>query len=136
MKHDTLYELNLEFYTTFIFLNEDPYLFWCRLFGRKFHVDSDLMSVIFRFPVRGLKQPPSDYDMPEFWKILTQESYLDKEEGLVSGLIRDPAYLLMHKFMAHNIFGKQSSARVSKDELFMLWCMHTNTKISSTHFVV
>ena len=74
--------------------------------------------------------------MPEFWKRLTQDNCFNEEEGLVSGLIRDPAYLLMHKFMAHNIFGKQSSTRVSRDELFMLWCMHTNTKISSTHFVV
>ena len=136
MKHDTLYQLTLEFYTTFTILNENPYLFSCRLFGRKFHVDSDLMSVIFGFPVGGLKQPPSDYDMPEFWKRLTQDNCFNEEEGLVSGLIRDPAYLLMHKFMAHNIFGKQSSTRVSRDELFMLWCMHTNTKISSTHFVV
>ena len=55
---------------------------------------------------------------------------------IVSGLIRDHAYLLIHKFMAHNIFRKQDSARVSKDELFMLWCIHTNTKVSSEHFVV
>ena len=55
---------------------------------------------------------------------------------MVSGLIRDPAYLLLHKFMAHNSFGKQDSSRVSKDELFMLWCMHTNNKVSSAHFVV
>ena len=136
LKHDTLYELTLEFYTTFTILNEDPYLFSCRLFGRKFHVDSELMSVIFGFPVGGLKQPPNDFVMPEFWKRLTQFNCCNEEEGLVSGLIRDPAYLLMHKFMAHNIFGKQSSAKVSRDELFMLWCMHTNTKISSTHFVV
>ena len=55
---------------------------------------------------------------------------------MVSGLIRDHAYLLMYKFMEHNIFGKQDSSRISKDELFMLWCMHTNTEISCAHFVV
>ena len=55
---------------------------------------------------------------------------------MVSGLIKDHAYLLMHKFMAHNIFGKQDSSKVLKDELFILWCMHTDTEISSAHFVV
>ena len=47
MKHDTLYELTLEFYTTFEILNDDTYLFSCRLFRRKFHVYFELMSYVF-----------------------------------------------------------------------------------------
>lgn len=60
----------------------------------------------------------------------------DERKIMVSGLIKDHAYLLMHKFMAHNIFGKQDSTRVLKDELFMLWCMHTNNRVSSAYFIV
>ena len=58
--------------------------------------------------------------MLAFWKKLTKDGSFHEKEMMVSGLIRDPTYLLMHKFMAHNIFGKQDNARVSKDELFML----------------
>ena len=66
MKHDTLYELTLEFYTTFEFLNGDTYLFLCRLFRRKFHIDCELMTYIFGFPIRELKQPLSEFDMLTF----------------------------------------------------------------------
>ena len=37
--------------------------------------------------------------------------------------------------MSHNIFGKTDSTNVSSDELFLLWCMHTNTQVYSTYFV-
>ena len=74
--------------------------------------------------------------MLAFWKRLTKDGSFNEREMMVSGLIREPAYLLMHKFMAHNIFEKQDSARVSKDELFMLWCMHTNTKVSRAYYVI
>ena len=94
------------------------------------------MSYVFGFPIGGHKQAPSEFDMLAFWKRLTKDSSFNEKEMMVSGLIRDHAYLLIHKFMAHNIFRKQDSARVSKDELFMLWCIHTNTKVSSAHFVV
>ena len=111
-------------------------MFLYRFFGREFHVDYDLMSHVFGFPKRGLTLPPKDFDMLAFWRKISEDNSFHEREMMVSGLIRDHAYLLMHKFMAHNIFRKQDSSTVSKDEFFMLWCMHTNTEISSAHLVV
>ena len=74
--------------------------------------------------------------MLAFWRKISKDNSLYEREMMVSGLIRDHAYLIIHKFMAHNIFGKQDSSGVLKDELFMLWCRHTNTEISSAHFII
>ena len=55
---------------------------------------------------------------------------------MTSGLIKDHSYLIMHKFMSHIIFERKDSTRDSPDELFMLWCLKTNTKVYSTYFVL
>ena len=94
------------------------------------------MSYVFRIPKGGLTLPPKDFDMLAFWRKISEDNSFHEREMMVSGLIRDHAYLLIYKFMAHNIFEKQDSSRVSKDELYILWCMHTNTEISSAHFIV
>ena len=74
------------------------------------------MSYVFRIPKGGLTLPPKDFDMLAFWRKISEDNSFHEREMMVSGLIRDHAYLLMHKFMAHNIFRKQDSSNVSKDE--------------------
>ena len=135
-KLDPAYEIYMALYQQLVSYEEDTYMFSCRFLGREFHVDYDLMSHVFGFPKGGLTLPPKYFDMLAFWRKISEDNSFHKRDMMVSGLIRDHAYLLMHKFIAHNIFRKQDSSRVSKDEPFMLWCMHTNTKISIAHFVV
>ena len=72
----------------------------------EFHMDYDLMSHIFGFLKRGVTLPPKDFDMLAFWRKISEDNSFHEREMMVSGLIRVDAYLLMHKFMAHNIFGK------------------------------
>ena len=55
---------------------------------------------------------------------------------MTNGLIKDHSYLIMHKFMSHIIFGRKDSTKVSPYELFVLWCLKTNTKVCSTYFVL
>ena len=54
---------------------------------------------------------------------------------MISGLIDNHSFLLMHKFMVHNIFGRNDSTKVMPDELFLIWCMVTNRKVNSAYFV-
>ena len=68
MKLDTFYELILEFYTTFKYIDDGTYMFSYRFFGREFHVDYDLMSHIFGFLKRGVTLPLKDFDMLIFWR--------------------------------------------------------------------
>ena len=42
----------------------------------------------------------------------------------------------MHKFMSHTIFGRKDITRVSPNELFVLWCLKTSTKVCSTYFIL
>ena len=54
---------------------------------------------------------------------------------MVSGLIDSHSYLLMHKFIAHTICGRNESTKVMPDELFLMWCMATNRRVNSVYFV-
>lgn len=91
MKHDTLYEFILEFYTTFKFMDDNKHMFLCRLFRNEFHMDCELMSYIFRFPMGVLTQPPREFEMLSFWRRITEDSSFSVREMMVSGLIKDHA---------------------------------------------
>ena len=54
---------------------------------------------------------------------------------MVSGLIDSHSYLLMHKFIAHTICGRNESKKVMPDELFLMWYMATNRRVNSAYLV-
>ena len=54
---------------------------------------------------------------------------------MISGLIDSHLYLLMHKFIAHTICGRNESTKVMPDELFLMWCMTTNRRVNSAYLV-
>ena len=76
------------------------------VYGFLFTLASGLINMFLDFLLGGLKEPPSEFDMLAFWKRLTKDGSFNEKEMMVSGLIRDLAYLLMYKFKAHSIFGK------------------------------
>ena len=54
---------------------------------------------------------------------------------MISALIDSHSYLLMHKFIAHTICGRNESTNVMPDELFLMWCMATNRRMNSIYLV-
>ena len=80
MKLDTFYELTLEFYTTFKYIDDGTYMFSCRCFGREFHMYYDFFSYVFEFPKGGITLPPKDFDTLVFWrKIIEDNSFHERE---------------------------------------------------------
>ena len=135
IKYEVFFELTVEFYTTLKIVDEKLGIFSCRFCGKEYLFDYELMSDVFGFPEGGICQPPSNYNMSNFWAEITSRDKVCEGQVMTSGLIHSHSCLLMHKFMSYNIFGKIDSTKVSSDELFLLWCMHTNTQVCSTYFV-
>ena len=135
VQYEVFFELSIEFYTTLKIVDENLGLFSCRLFGKEYKFHYELISEIFCFSHGGICQPPPEFNMHKFWSEITGGDKLCDDQVMISGLIQSHACLLMHKFMAHTIFGKKDSTKVSHDELFLMWCMHTNTKVNSAYFV-
>ena len=135
IKYEVFFELSIEFYTTLKIIDEKLGIFSCRFCGKEYLFDYELMSDVFGFPEGGICQPPSKYNMSNFWAEITGGDKVCEGQVMNSGLIQSHSCLLMHKFMSYNIFGKIDSTKVSSDELFLLWCMNTNTQVCSTYFV-
>ena len=132
-KYEVLFELSVKFYTTLKIIDEKLGIFSYRFCGKEYLFDYELLSDIFGFSEGGICQPPSNYNMSKFWSEITSRDKVCEGQVMTSGLIQSHSCLLMHKFMSYNIFGKPDSTKVSSDELFLLWCMHTNTKVCSTY---
>ena len=70
-----------------------------------------------------------------FWVEITKGDRISHGDTLISGLIDSHSYLLMHKFIAHTIYGRNESTKVMPDELFLMWCMVTNRRVNSAYFM-
>ena len=94
------------------------------------------MFRVFGFPKGGVCDPPSKYHAKDFWAYLTGGEVLKDNHTPPNGLIVDPAYLIVHKFILLAIFGKTESNKIFYQKLLMLWCMHTKLCISTSYFVL
>ena len=128
--------LMLEFFTTLNPIDDSHKKFAFRLGGSDYTLDNDLMFRIFRFSKGDVCDPPSKYHAKDFWAHLTGRKVLKDNYTHPNGLIIDPSYIIVHKFMRMAIFRKTESNKISHQELLMLWCMHTKTHISTTYFVL
>lgn len=131
----TYRELVLEFYTTLHICDKGTTKLTCRLLGREFSIDYDVMSQAFGFPKGGLQSPPPQFRPDDMWNFLSGEDRFLGSTKTPNGLILDHSYLILHKFMCHAIFGKLEGNKVSRQELFLLWCLRANKKVSTTTFI-
>ena len=120
VKYDVFHELIIEFYATLKIKDEEQRIFSCRFFGKEYEFDYDLMTWIFDFHEGGICQTPPEFDMISFWGEITKGDKISHGDTMISGLIDNHSFLLMHKFMAHNNFGRNDSTKVMPDELFLI----------------
>ena len=86
------------------------------------------MQRVFGFKKSGLCDPPSSYKPNEFWKFLTGlPTPFDSRKGKAM-FIKDLQYWLLYKVLACVIFNKTEFNRVSRQELFLMWCIHKKSK--------
>ena len=135
VKYDVFYELMVEFYTTLKIKDDKQRIFLCRFFGNEYEFDYDLLTEIFDFHDGGVCCPPPEFNLIRFWDEITRGDKIGHGDTMISGLIHNHSYLLMHKFIAHTIYGRNESTKVMPDELFLLWCMITNTRVNSAYLV-
>ena len=81
------------------------------------------MTEIFSFSEGGICHPPPKFNMIGFWAEITTGERISHGDTMISGLIDSQSYLLMQKFIAHAICGRNKSIKVMPDELFLMWCM-------------
>ena len=83
------------------------------------------MTEIFDFHKGGICYPLLEFNLIGFWAEIAKEDKISHGDTMISGLIDSHSYLLMHKFIAHTIYGRNESTKVMPDELFLMWCMAT-----------
>ena len=130
----TYKELTLEFYTTLQFESKSPKILKFRLNGQEYSIDYQTMTDIFDLPRKGVYEDHDDFNLDSFWHKLTREDEFSARNA-PNGLIIDLSYLLLHKFMCHAVFGKKESNKCSRKELFIMWCLHSKTKVSTTYHI-
>ena len=67
IKYEVFFELTIEFYTTLKIIDEKLGVFSCRICRKEYLFDYELMPNIFGFFEGGIFQPPSNYNMSNFW---------------------------------------------------------------------
>ena len=88
--------------------------------GKTHQVDYDVMFRVFGFRKTGLCEPSSDFSVQNFWQELTGGVRYLGGHLSPNGLIVNHRYLIMHKFIAHVIFEKHESNKITHHELFIL----------------
>ena len=78
------------------------------------------MTEIFGFYEGGIYYPPPEFNLVRFWAEITKGDRISHGDAMISGLIDSYSYLLMHKFIAHTICGRNESTKVMPDELFLM----------------
>ena len=53
-QHEVFFELTIEFYTTFKILDANQGVFLCKLFGKEYYFNYEIMYDIFGFPEGGV----------------------------------------------------------------------------------
>ncbi|KAK8514697.1 hypothetical protein V6N12_057594 [Hibiscus sabdariffa] len=146
MRYSTYYELVFEFYSTFTFLpnritsHYTPGVISFRLLGQFFEQSladfnysmgfvTDVTEQSF---LTALREIPVDFDADVAYAALTHLPNARFNAKQTKGWhIHDPALRYIHRFLAYNYSGRNdSSAVLTKVELFFLWCMHTGLKVN------
>ncbi|KAK8986213.1 hypothetical protein V6N11_082487 [Hibiscus sabdariffa] len=146
IRYNTYYELVFEFYSTFTFLpnrvasNYTPGVVSFRLLGHLFEQSladfnysmgfvTDVTDQAF---LTSLREIPVDFDADVAYAALTHLPNARYNSKQTKGWhIHDPALRYIHRFLAYNYSGRNdSSAVLTKVELYFLWCMHTGLKVN------
>ena len=93
------------------------------------------MTEIYSLSEGGICHPLPEFNMIGFWAEITKGDRISHGDTMVSSLIDSHSYLLMHKFIAYTIYGKNESTKVMLDELFLMWCMATNHRVISVYLM-
>ena len=135
MHEDTIVDLVTEFYTTLDVNDKNSQILEFRLEGQPHQLTYSFMQRVFGFKKSGLCDPPSSYKPNEFWKFLTGlPTPFDSRKGKAM-FIKDLQYWLLHKVLACVIFNKTEFNRVSRQELFLMWCIHNKKQVCWTYWI-
>ncbi|KAK8563908.1 hypothetical protein V6N12_036043 [Hibiscus sabdariffa] len=141
--YTTYYELVFEFYLTFTFLpnrvpsNDTPSVISFRLLGQLFVQSLANFNFSMGFVtdvtdhsfLTALREIPADFDAHLAYQRFT--TLLNAARSTKGWHIHDPALRYIHWFLAYNYFGRNdTSAALSKVELFFLWCMQSGIKVN------
>ncbi|KAK9046298.1 hypothetical protein V6N11_052190 [Hibiscus sabdariffa] len=146
IRYSTYYELVFEFYSTFTFLpnrvacNYTPGIVSFRLLGQLFVQSladfnfsmgfvTDVTDQSF---LTSLREIPIDYNTDFSYATLTHlPNVIYNAKSTKGWHIHDPALRYIHRFLAYNYSGRNdTSAVLTKVELFFLWCMHSGLKVN------
>ncbi|XP_065847257.1 uncharacterized protein [Euphorbia lathyris] len=103
-----------------------------RLNGKPYRLDGTTLAALM-----GVYNDPeaiSDFEKPITkdiaWEQLTNISDFNSQTASPVALL-DPLLNLVHKFVAHNLLGKNESNKVSKTELLILWCVANHKHVDN-----
>ena len=93
--------------------------------GKKHQLTYTFMQRVFGFKRDGMCNMPKSFDVDEFWTYLTDlPPPFQPKKGKVM-FIKDLKFWLLHKVLACVVFHKFKFNRLSAQELFLVWCIHT-----------
>ena len=134
MHEDTYIDLLTEFYTTLDNSTNSQVLEF-RLLGKQHQLTYSSMQRVFGFKKGGLCDPPPNFNVNEFWTLMTDlQTPFQPKKGKTM-FIKDLKYWLLHKVLACVIFNKTEFNKVSSQELFLMWCVHNKKQVSWTYWL-
>ncbi|XP_065854367.1 uncharacterized protein [Euphorbia lathyris] len=103
-----------------------------RLNGKPYRLDDTTLAAL--MGVYNNPEAISDFEKPTTkdmaWEQLTGISDFDSQTASPVALL-DPLLNLVHKFVAHNLLGKNESNKVSKTEFLILWCVANHKHVNN-----
>ncbi|XP_065865660.1 uncharacterized protein [Euphorbia lathyris] len=103
-----------------------------RLNGKPYRLDATTLAAL--MGVYNHPEEISDFEKPLTkdiaWEQLTGISSFNSQTASPIALL-DPLLNLVHKFVAHNLLGKNESNKVSKTELLILWCVANHKPVDN-----
>ena len=112
-----------------------------RLFGINFVYNHKDLADLLGFPSGPFAFSTTqvelmDIELDYFWGTLTGNYHPDPD-NMDNDEIHNPAIRYFHKMLAHTVFGKEENqTAVSKDEIFLLYCMHQGHPINAVPFLM
>ena len=113
MHEDTYIDLITEFYTTLDVNESNSRILEFRLEGKPHQLTYSFMNLVFGFKKDGLRVPPSNFKLNEFWTFLTDLQIPFQPKKAKVMFIKDMKHWLLHKVLACVVFHKSESNRIS-----------------------
>ena len=135
LNEDTYVDLITEFYTTLDVNANNSQILEFRLEGKQHQLTYGFMKRVFGFKKDGLCDPPSNFNLNEFWTELTDLHTPFQPKKAKAMFIKDMKYWLLHKVLACVIFHKSEFNRVSAQEMFLMWCIHNKKQVCWTYWI-